>query len=145
MQSLAQKEARNFEFDFLRPTHSLFGYFNGLVEQYSKVLLPSKDMLAKLQRGTEEGTRWKMLEISKQHAEWERLKREKEKKKENDREAEKSAYVLLFIMRLVLIFEYSRLRGDRLARLRDCANNRVYRSGCKFRASSTYEHTGNDW
>ena len=90
LQSLAQREARNFEFEFLRPTHSLFGYFNSLVEQYSKVLLPSKEMLDRLQKGAEEGARWKMLEISKQYAEWERLKREKEKKKQDDKEAEKS-------------------------------------------------------
>ena len=42
LNSLAQKEARNFQFDFLRPNHSLFGYFNKLVEEYTKVLAPSK-------------------------------------------------------------------------------------------------------
>jgi hypothetical protein len=25
---LAARESRNYQFDFLRPTHSLFGYFN---------------------------------------------------------------------------------------------------------------------
>ena len=90
MQTLAQKEARNYEFEFLSPTHSLFGYFNGLVEQYSKILFPPKETLQKLEKGSEDGARWKMLEVSRQHAEWERLKRDKEKKKEDDREAEKS-------------------------------------------------------
>ena len=90
LQTLAQKEARNFEFEFLSPTHSLFGYFNSLVEQYSKVLFPPKETLRKLEKGSEDGARWKMLEVSKQHAEWERLKRDKEKKKEDDKEAERS-------------------------------------------------------
>ena len=36
---------RNYEFDFLRPTHSLPGYFNRLADQYTKVLQPSKEML----------------------------------------------------------------------------------------------------
>ncbi|KAF7777486.1 hypothetical protein Agabi119p4_3558 [Agaricus bisporus var. burnettii] len=36
--TLSAKEGRNYQFDFLRPTHSLFGYFNRLVEQYSKNL-----------------------------------------------------------------------------------------------------------
>ncbi|KAL5490470.1 PRP21 [Sanghuangporus weigelae] len=92
LSKLAAREARNYEFEFLNPNHSMFGYFNSLVEQYSKVLLPSKQTLEKLKRGTEEGARWKMLEISKQHAEWERLKQEKEKRKQDDKEAEKIAF-----------------------------------------------------
>lgn len=84
------KEARNYEFDFLKPTHSLFGFFNSLVEQYTKVLLPSNDMLQKLKEDSEEGSRWKLLEKAKQYAEWERIKREKEMKKQTDEEAERS-------------------------------------------------------
>ena len=90
LSKLAAREARNFEFEFLNPNHSLFGYFNSLVEQYSKVLIPSRETLEKLKRATEEGARWKMLEISRQHAEWERLKQDKEKKKQDDKEAERS-------------------------------------------------------
>lgn len=33
------KEQRNYQFDFLRPQHSLFNYFTKLVEQYTKVCL----------------------------------------------------------------------------------------------------------
>lgn len=36
---LMQKEQRNYQFDFLRPQHSLFNYFTKLVEQYTKVNL----------------------------------------------------------------------------------------------------------
>lgn len=36
---LMQKEQRNYQFDFLRPQHSLFNYFTKLVEQYTKVLV----------------------------------------------------------------------------------------------------------
>jgi splicing factor 3A subunit 1 len=35
--SLMKMEARNYQFDFLRPQHSLFNYFTKLVEQYTKV------------------------------------------------------------------------------------------------------------
>lgn len=38
---LMQKEQRNYQFDFLRPQHSLFNYFTKLVEQYTKVTLNS--------------------------------------------------------------------------------------------------------
>lgn len=39
---LMQKEQRNYQFDFLRPQHSLFNYFTKLVEQYTKVTLNSR-------------------------------------------------------------------------------------------------------
>ena len=34
---LMDKESKNFQFDFLKPAHSLFDYFTKLVEQYYKV------------------------------------------------------------------------------------------------------------
>lgn len=34
---LMNREQRNFQFDFLRPQHSLFQYFTKLLEQYTKV------------------------------------------------------------------------------------------------------------
>lgn len=46
---LMQKEQRNYQFDFLRPQHSLFNYFTKLVEQYTKVccgLLPCWDSIS---------------------------------------------------------------------------------------------------
>ena len=35
--NLMNREQRNYQFDFLRPQHSLFNYFTRLVEQYTKV------------------------------------------------------------------------------------------------------------
>lgn len=35
--TLMNKEQRNYQFDFLRPQHSLFQYFTKLLEQYTKV------------------------------------------------------------------------------------------------------------
>ncbi|TFK72524.1 hypothetical protein BDN72DRAFT_894688 [Pluteus cervinus] len=90
--NLSAKEGRNYQFDFLRPTHSLFGYFNRLVEQYTKVLHPDKEMLEQLKSRAEEGARWKLLEIAKRHARWERNKREKDKKRQDDQEAERIAF-----------------------------------------------------
>ena len=46
--NLMNREQRNFQFDFLRPQHSLFQYFTKLLEQYTKVLIPPKDMQMKL-------------------------------------------------------------------------------------------------
>jgi splicing factor 3A subunit 1 len=43
LQGLTEREQRNPQFDFLKPTHGLFGYFTQLVESYSKVLIPRQD------------------------------------------------------------------------------------------------------
>jgi len=88
--SLSAREGRNYQFDFLRPTHSLFGYFNRLVEQYTKILHPSKEMLDTLKERTQSGGRWKTLELARTYAKWERVKREKDKKRQDDQEAERS-------------------------------------------------------
>ncbi len=95
LNSLSMREGRNYQFDFLRPHHSLFGYFNRLVEQYTKVLFPDKEMLEQLKSRTSEGARWRTLEIAKRHAKWERTKREKDKKRQDDQEAERSGYSFL--------------------------------------------------
>jgi splicing factor 3A subunit 1 len=38
---LAQREQRNPQFDFLKPTHVLFSYFTSLVDAYTKILQPT--------------------------------------------------------------------------------------------------------
>lgn len=42
MTGLSQRESRNYQFDFLRPNHSLFPFFTKLVDHYTKVFAPSK-------------------------------------------------------------------------------------------------------
>lgn len=88
--SLSAREGRNYQFDFLRPTHSLFGYFNRLVEQYNAILHPDKEMLEQLKDRTDRDARWRNLEVAKKHAKWERNKHERERKRQDDQEAERS-------------------------------------------------------
>ena len=88
--SLSAREGRNYQFDFLSPTHSLFGYFNRLVEQYTKVFHPNKEMLEQLKNRTQGGARWTTLGVARNHAKWERNKREKDKRRQDDQEAERS-------------------------------------------------------
>mmetsp|Transcript_38876 Transcript_38876/g.91526 ORF Transcript_38876/g.91526 Transcript_38876/m.91526 type:complete len:705 (-) Transcript_38876:79-2193(-) len=47
---LTQRESRNPQFDFLKPTHALFGYFTSLVDAYTKCLMPNKDEVEKLSK-----------------------------------------------------------------------------------------------
>lgn len=99
--NLSIREGHNYQFDFLRPTHSLFGYFNRLVEQYTRVLHPNKETLEQLKERTQEGARWKTLEVGRRFAKWERNKREKDKKREDDQEAERSAFILATFLHIL--------------------------------------------
>ncbi|KDQ59456.1 hypothetical protein JAAARDRAFT_191976 [Jaapia argillacea MUCL 33604] len=90
--ALSNREGRNYQFDFLRPNHSLFGCFNRLVEQYRRVLFPSKDILETLKSRAQESDRWKTLDLGRKYAKWERSKLEKEKRREDDKEAERIAF-----------------------------------------------------
>ena len=92
LHTLSSREARNYQFEFLQPSHSLFGYFNRLVEQYTRVLYPDKEMLEQLKNQTREESRWTTLEIARRHAKWEKSKREKEKKRHDDQEAERCTH-----------------------------------------------------
>lgn len=63
---LMKKEERNHQFDFLRPQHSLFQYFTRLLEQYTKVLLPPKELASKLSAEVRNG----ILEQARSRAAW---------------------------------------------------------------------------
>lgn len=95
LSALSTREGRNPQFEFLRPTHSLFGYFNRLVEQYSKIIRPSVEMLEQLKMAKEELSTWKTLEIAKQHAKWEKNKRERDQRRQDDQEAERRVDLIL--------------------------------------------------
>ncbi|KAK7023713.1 Pre-mRNA splicing factor PRP21 like protein-domain-containing protein [Favolaschia claudopus] len=84
--SLSAREGRNYQFDFLRPTHSLFWIFQPVV------LHPNQEMLQQLKGRTDEGAKWKSLEVARTHAKWERNKREQDKKRQDDQEAERIAF-----------------------------------------------------
>merc|ERR1719506_2651975 len=45
---LTQRESRNPQFDFLKPTHALFGYFTSLVDAYTKCLMPNKEEIERM-------------------------------------------------------------------------------------------------
>jgi len=86
---LMQKEAKNYQFDFLRPQHTLFQHFSKLVEQYNKVLIPSKQSRSKLR--TEIGNQQLILDDVNYRVEWgkyqERIKKQQQEKVEKERVA----------------------------------------------------------
>ena len=88
--NLMKHEARNYQFDFLRPQHSLFNYFTKLVEQYTKVLIPPKDLLAKLR--SEADNHRVILDAVKQRMEWARHQERERKREEEEHEKERVSY-----------------------------------------------------
>ena len=54
--------------------------------------MPTPEMLQRLKERSEAGSKWKILAEAHLHAKWERTRREQEKKREDDREAERSMW-----------------------------------------------------
>ncbi|XP_043571599.1 splicing factor 3A subunit 1 [Chiloscyllium plagiosum] len=87
---LMQKEQRNYQFDFLRPQHSLFNYFTKLVEQYTKILIPPKGLLQKLKKEAENPK--EVLDQVRYRVEWAKFQERERRKEEEERERERVAY-----------------------------------------------------
>ncbi|KAG7273787.1 hypothetical protein CRUP_012805 [Coryphaenoides rupestris] len=87
---LMQKEQRNYQFDFLRPQHSLFNYFTKLVEQYTKILIPPKGLLQKMKREAENPR--EVMDQVRYRVEWAKYQERERKKEEEEREKERVAY-----------------------------------------------------
>ncbi|KAL7744343.1 hypothetical protein ACLKA6_001735 [Drosophila palustris] len=92
--NLMSREQRNFQFDFLRPQHSLFQYFTKLLEQYTKVLIPPKDLIGKLRSESAPGrsSMVQVLEQVKYRANWQRHQEAQRRREEEKIERERVAY-----------------------------------------------------
>ena len=51
--SLTERQGNNPQFDFLKHTHKLFGYFTSLLDSYSKSFVPKNDYISKLKKYTQ--------------------------------------------------------------------------------------------
>lgn len=98
MTALSQKETRNYQFDFLRPQHSLYQFFSRLVDQYTELLQAAsvdggkaqKARIQELQQNVDD--RFNVLGRAKQRAEWVKFQEEQKQKKEEEDETEKLEY-----------------------------------------------------
>lgn len=88
--NLMNREQRNYQFDFLRPQHSLFQYFTKLLEQYTKVLIPPKDLMFRLKE--ECSAMNTILEQVKYRSEWIKYQEAQRRKEEEELEKERVAY-----------------------------------------------------
>ena len=98
MTTLSQREAGNFQFDFLRPQHSLYQFFSRLVDQYTDLLTgdsvdggrPQKKRAAELEANV--ANRFRILERAKKRAEWVKYQEAQKVAKEEQEENERIAY-----------------------------------------------------
>lgn len=115
MTTLSQKETRNYQFDFLRPQHSLYQFFSRLVDQYTLLLQSAsadgekarKARMLDLEHNTKD--KYNILGRAKQRAEWVKFQEEQRQKKEEEAEKEKLEYTQIdwhdFVVVETVLFE----------------------------------------
>jgi splicing factor 3A subunit 1 len=97
MTALSQREARNYQFDFLRPQHSLYQFFSRLVDQYTLLLQTGPEgqkaeqkRIRDLQQNLQD--KFRILDRAKQRSEWVKYQEAQKQQKEEEEEAERVAY-----------------------------------------------------
>ncbi|KAI1766102.1 Pre-mRNA splicing factor PRP21 like protein-domain-containing protein [Hypoxylon sp. FL1150] len=100
MTALSQREAGNYQFDFLRPNHSLHNFFQHLIDQYSMLLRAGgidgeggkvqQERIAELQKNVDD--KFHILSRAKQRAEWLKHQEDEKQKKEEEEEKERMTY-----------------------------------------------------
>lgn len=90
LETVMQREQRNYLFDFLRPQHSLFTYFTKLVVQYTKILIPPKNLKDKLNKEVNEPK--EILDQVKYRVQWAKHQDKEKKKEEEALEKERVSY-----------------------------------------------------
>ncbi|XBI22603.1 hypothetical protein VPH35_063605 [Triticum aestivum] len=88
--SLASRESTNPQFNFLRPTHSMFPFFTALADIYSRVMRPDEGV-ATLMRELKEGTKdlTTVLERCLNRLEWDRSQEQAKQQAEDEVEMER--------------------------------------------------------
>lgn len=96
--ALSQREATNYQFDFLRPQHSLYQFFSRLVDQYSELLNargsdgPTAEVARTRELEKNINDRFHVLERARKRAEWVKYQEQQKQQKEEEDEAEKLAF-----------------------------------------------------
>jgi splicing factor 3A subunit 1 len=98
MTSLSQREAGNYQFDFLRPNHSLYQFFARLMDQYALLLngstveggKPEQARIAELEKNSKD--KFNVLEKAKKRAEWVKYQEQQKAKKEEQEEKERKEF-----------------------------------------------------
>jgi splicing factor 3A subunit 1 len=100
MTTLSQRETGNYQFDFLRPNHTLHSFFQRLIDQYTTLLRAGgmdgeggklqQQRIKQLEANVDD--KFHVLGRAKQRAEWFKFQDEQKAKKEEEAEKEKMTY-----------------------------------------------------
>ena len=100
MTTLSQRETGNYQFDFLRPNHTLHSFFQRLIDQYTTLLRAGgmdgeggklqQERIKELQANVDD--KFHVLGRAKQRAEWFKFQDEQKQKKEEEAEKERMTY-----------------------------------------------------
>lgn len=100
MTTLSQRETGNYQFDFLRPNHSLHNFFQRLIDQYTTLLRAGgldgsggklqQERTKELQANVDD--KFHVLGRAKQRAEWFKYQNAQKQQKEEEAEKEKLSY-----------------------------------------------------
>ncbi|XP_022725443.1 probable splicing factor 3A subunit 1 [Durio zibethinus] len=90
---LTSREINNPQFNFLRPTHSMFTFFTELADAHSKVLMPPKGLTEKLRKSVADMTI--VLERCLHRLEWERSQEQARQKAEDEIEQERAQMAMI--------------------------------------------------
>lgn len=100
MTSLSQREAGNYQFDFLRPNHTLHNFFQHLIDQYTSLMRAGgidgeggrlqQERIQELERNVND--KYHILTRAKQRAEWFKFQDQEKQKKEEAIEQEKLSF-----------------------------------------------------
>ena len=86
---LAQREQKNPQFDFLKPTHVLFSYFTALVDSYAKILQPSTEQTERLKQLSQPK---KALNQALQRWQYNRAQEDRKRKESAEADEERLAF-----------------------------------------------------
>lgn len=99
MTTLSQKESRNYQFDFLRPQHSLYQFFSRLIDQYTDILQAISGASGKAEKARSQElkanvtNRSLLLTRAERRAEWVKYQDKQKQKKAEEEEKERLEYV----------------------------------------------------
>jgi splicing factor 3A subunit 1 len=87
--NIAQREQRNPQFDFLKPTHMLFSYFTSLVDSYAKIVHPTPELQQRIISRTDPN---KVYEYAVHRWGWTKAEKERKFREENEANQERLAF-----------------------------------------------------
>ena len=113
MTALSQREQKNYQFDFMRPSHSLYPFFTKLVEQYTKILVPPRNLFSVLESNATD--RYQILESVMRKVEYRAYELEEKERARQEADAEKIAFATIDWHDFVVVETIEFLEADNKA------------------------------